>query len=73
METLAHENDVVWSNEKEFLKIESNGKPTCQIISFIMENDEARFKKVSEIKRNNLQNFLSKANFKPTNKILTLA
>jgi uncharacterized protein YkuJ len=71
MKTLV-QNDTVWSNEKEFLKIESNGKPVCKIISFIMENNKARFTKVQEINKTGLTDFLTEAKFKPTNKILTL-
>lgn len=72
MKTLTHDN-VIWSNEKEFLKIESNGKPSCKLVSFVLENNKARFTRVSEIQKTELEKFLDNENFKPTSKVLTLA
>lgn len=67
-----HEHDIVWTNENEFLKIESNGKPNCQVLSFILENNKARFKQVMQISKTELPQYLDNKKYKPTNKILVL-
>jgi len=64
--------DRVWSNDNEFLKIEMNGRPSCKILSFVLENNKARFTKISEINKEELPKFLNRKKFKPTNKILAL-
>ena len=67
-----HEQDLVWSNDNEFLKIEMNGRPSCKILSFVLENNKAKFINISEISKEELPRFLNSKKFKPTNKILAL-
>jgi len=68
-----NEFDFIWSNENEFLKIEKNGKPDCKALHFILENNKARFIKAFEIPKTEINEFLNKFGFKPTNKVLTLS
>lgn len=65
--------DKIWSNDSEFLKVEKNGKPEYKVLSFIMNENQAQFLKAFEIPKNDLDDFLTKFNFKPINKVLTLS
>ena len=65
--------DQIWANDREFLKVEKNGKPEYKALSFVMIENQAKFLKAFELPKTELDEFLNKSGFKPVDKILTLS